>query len=165
MLSHSPVLCCTMDCGLPGSSVHEIFKAVLLEWVAISYSRGSSRPRDWTRISYISPIGRQILYHWCHLRTTVRKASYVLIWLDKGVKRFQVQQVMVSGCEAKNNLISLTFGKGVTHTSLSCFITKDQIVCSNRSFSPEPMMCTPIKNSSRDSEERVSNCLEAPVNV
>lgn len=81
------------------------------------------------------------------------------------MKRFQVQQVMVSGCEAKNNLISLTFGKRVTHTSLRCFITKDQIVCSNRSFSPEPMMCTPIKNSSRDSEERVSNCLEVPVNV
>lgn len=76
-----------------------------------------------------------------------------------------MQQVMVSGCEAKTNLISLTFGKRVTHTSLSCFITKDQIVCSNRPFSPEPMMCTPIKNSSRDSEERVSNCLVVPVNV
>ena len=85
------------------------------------------------------------------------------------MKRFifvlQVQQVMISGCEVKNNLISLTFGKRVTHTSLSCFITKDQIVCSNRPFSPEPMMCIPIKNRSRDSEERVSNCLEVSVNV
>ena len=77
----------------------------------------------------------------------------------------QVQQVMVSGCEVKNNLISLTFGKRVTHTSLSCFITKDQIVCSNRPFSPESMMYIPIKNRSRDSEERVSNCLEVSVNV
>ena len=35
-----------MDCSLPGSSVHGILQARILEWVAISYSRGSSRPRD-----------------------------------------------------------------------------------------------------------------------
>ena len=37
------------------------------EWVAIPFSRGSSRPRHWTRVSYVSCIGRQILYHQCHL--------------------------------------------------------------------------------------------------
>ena len=35
-----------MDCSLPGSSVHDISQARILEWVAISSSRGSSRPRD-----------------------------------------------------------------------------------------------------------------------
>ena len=49
------------DCSLPGSSVHGILQARTLEWVAIPFSRGSSRPRDWTCISCI---GRQILYHW-----------------------------------------------------------------------------------------------------
>ena len=39
------------DCSLPGSSVHGIFQARVLEWVAISFSRGSSRPRDWTQVS------------------------------------------------------------------------------------------------------------------
>jgi len=39
----------------------------ILEWVAISYTRGSSQPRDPTCVSYISCIGRQILYHWHHL--------------------------------------------------------------------------------------------------
>ena len=43
-----------MDCSLPGSSVHGIFQARILKWVAISYSRGYSRPRDWTRVSCIS---------------------------------------------------------------------------------------------------------------
>ena len=52
-----------MDCSLPGSSVHEIFQARILEWVAISYSRGSSWPRDQTHISCISCISRRILYH------------------------------------------------------------------------------------------------------
>ena len=46
-------LCDPMDCSLPGSSVHGIFQAIVLEWTAISFSRGSSQPRDWTQVSYI----------------------------------------------------------------------------------------------------------------
>ena len=42
-----------MDCSLPGSSVHGIFQAIVLEWIAISFSRGSSQPRDRTRVSHI----------------------------------------------------------------------------------------------------------------
>ena len=38
-------LCDPMDCSLPGSSVHGIFQATVLEWIAISFSRGSSQPR------------------------------------------------------------------------------------------------------------------------
>ena len=45
-----------MDCSLPGSSVHGIFQARVLEWGAISFSRGSSWPRDQTWVSHI--IGR-----------------------------------------------------------------------------------------------------------
>jgi len=41
-----------MDCSLPGSSIHGIFQARVLEWVAISFSRGSSRPRDRTWVSH-----------------------------------------------------------------------------------------------------------------
>ena len=40
--------------SLPGSSVHEIFQARILKWVAISFSRGSSRPRDQTQVSGIA---------------------------------------------------------------------------------------------------------------
>ena len=42
-------LCSPMDCSLPGSSVHRIFQARILEWVSTSFSTGSSRPRDRTR--------------------------------------------------------------------------------------------------------------------
>ena len=48
-----PTLCDPMDCSLPGFSVHGIFQARVLEWVAISFSRGSSQPRDWTQVSLI----------------------------------------------------------------------------------------------------------------
>ena len=42
-----------MDCSLPGTSVHGTFQAIVLEWIAISFSRGSSQPRDRTRVSRI----------------------------------------------------------------------------------------------------------------
>ena len=51
-----PALCDPMDCSLPGLSVHGIFQARVLEWGAISFSRGSSRPRDQTWVSRI--VGR-----------------------------------------------------------------------------------------------------------
>ena len=57
-------LCDPMDCSSPVSSVHGISQARILEWVSISYSTGSSRPRDRTDVSCISCIGRQILYQW-----------------------------------------------------------------------------------------------------
>ena len=53
-------LCDSMDWSSPGFSVHGNFQAGILEWVAISFSRGSSQPRDQTSISRI---GRQVLYH------------------------------------------------------------------------------------------------------
>ena len=49
-----PTLCNLMDCSLPGSSVHGIFQAKELEWVAISFFRGSSWCRDRTQVSSIA---------------------------------------------------------------------------------------------------------------
>ena len=49
-----PTLCDPMDCGLPGSSVHGILQARILEWIAIPFSRGSFWPRDRTRVSCIA---------------------------------------------------------------------------------------------------------------
>ena len=47
-------LCDPMDCSPPGSSIHGIFQARVLEWVAISFFKGFSWPRDGTRISCVS---------------------------------------------------------------------------------------------------------------
>ena len=43
-----PILCDLMDCSLPGSSVHGILQTRILDWVASTFSKGFSRPRDWT---------------------------------------------------------------------------------------------------------------------
>ena len=52
-------LCYPMDSSLLGSSIHGIFQAGILEWVAISFSRRFSRPRDWTQVSRI--VGRRFI--------------------------------------------------------------------------------------------------------
>ena len=61
--SLSPILCSPMDCSPPGSSIHGIFQARVLEWVAISFSRETSWPRDWTQVC---PHYGQRLYHLSH---------------------------------------------------------------------------------------------------
>ena len=70
-----PTLCDPVDCSPPGSSVHGILQARILEWVAISFSRGSSWPRDQTQVSRIAGrhfnlwatfSGRQRKYHQCY---------------------------------------------------------------------------------------------------
>ena len=79
-------LCDPMDCSLPVSSIHGIFQAWVLEWVAISFSRGSSWPRDWTSVSCIA--GRHFTVwatrevpgwqHWVQI-----KAGVVVAWVQQ----------------------------------------------------------------------------------
>ena len=58
-----PTLCSAMGCSLSGYLVDGIFQGRIVEQVVISYSRGSSQPKDGTCVSYISCMGRQIPYH------------------------------------------------------------------------------------------------------
>ena len=58
-----PTLCESMDCSPPGSSVHAIFQARILEQAVISSSWGSSQSRNQTPVSCVSYVGRQIIYH------------------------------------------------------------------------------------------------------
>ena len=62
-LQSCPTLGDPMDCSPPGFSVHGILQARVLEWVATSFSRGSSWPRDRIHVFCISCIGRRILHH------------------------------------------------------------------------------------------------------
>ena len=77
-----PTLCGPMGCSPPGSSVHRLLQGKILEWVVIFFSRGSSRPRDWTCLSCI---GRRILDHWvireAHLKKKKKKIIYLLYWV------------------------------------------------------------------------------------
>ena len=74
-----PTLCDPMDCSLPRSSVHGIFQARVLEWVAIAFSRGSSQPKDRTQVSCI--VGRRFTV-WAITLSTVQVPYFCL---GKGV--------------------------------------------------------------------------------
>ena len=63
LLSRTQLFAAPWASSLLGSSVHGIFQAGILEWVALSSSRRSSWRRDWTLISLVSCIGRHLLYH------------------------------------------------------------------------------------------------------
>ena len=72
-------LCDPMDCSPAGSSVcgTQILQARILEWIAITFSRGSSQPRDWTLVSCID---RQILYHCTTWEAQIYKKIINMYW-------------------------------------------------------------------------------------
>ena len=61
-----------MDCSLSGSFIHGIFQARMQKWVAISFSRGSSQPRDWTCVSCVSCIAGGFFTYWA-IRASPKK--------------------------------------------------------------------------------------------
>ena len=65
-------LCHPMDCSLPGFSVRGIFQTRVLEWVAISFSRGSSQPRDRTQVSRIASR--------CFTLWATRETAYISVY-------------------------------------------------------------------------------------
>jgi len=83
-----------MDCSPLGSSVHGICQARILEWVANSFSRGSSQPRDWT---HVSCIGRQILYHWA-TREARSEIHIILSGARKNTHTYSCTPVLSKAC-------------------------------------------------------------------
>ena len=87
-------LCDPMDCSPPGSSAHGISQARILEWVAMSFSRGSSHPRDQTNISCIAgrlfitgPPGKHLIninfatYYDDFFFIFFLQASLIVVWI------------------------------------------------------------------------------------
>ena len=81
-LQSCPTLCDPIDSSLPGSSIHGIFQARGLEWVAISFTWASSQPKDQTQVSLIA--GRLFLYHLNH------KGSYLSMCLHYVIRSRKV---------------------------------------------------------------------------
>ena len=86
-----------MDCSLPGSSIHGIFQARILEWVSISFSRRSSRPRDWTQVSRIvcrrftDWATREVLRSQVYAKTTVLPLASLPVTPESSPSRAPVQ--------------------------------------------------------------------------
>ena len=81
-----PILCDPIDCSLPGSSVHGILQARILEWVPIPFSRRSFWPRDWTKVACTAGrfftvwVTREALLHFIWLWSSKGKELFYDMW-------------------------------------------------------------------------------------
>ena len=82
-----------MDCSPPGSSVCGISQARILEWVAIFSSSGSSWLRDWIQVSWVSCIGRWILYHLSHLGIPALNLLQCVVFVEGQVENLASYQL------------------------------------------------------------------------
>ena len=118
-----------MDYNLPGASVHGILHTRILEWVVISYSKGSSWPRYQIHISCFSCIGRWILYHWALGKSLpmhekkVKPLSHVQLFATPRTVAYQAPPSM--GFSRQKYCSGLSFptprdlpDPGIKHTSL-----------------------------------------------
>ena len=90
--------------SLPHSSVHWIFQARVLEWVAISFSRASSRPRDWTQVSRI--VGRRFnLWATREVRTANQKYNVIITQFRMVIIKKIYNNKCQRGCGEKGTLL------------------------------------------------------------
>ena len=114
-----PTLCDPMDCSLPGSSIRGIFQARVLEWVAVSFPRRSSQPRDQTQVSRIA--GRRFTI-WA-----TREDSYIM-WnarLDEAQARIKISGRNINNLRyADDTTIMVESEKGLK----SLFFLKEKLI-------------------------------------
>ena len=94
LLSHVQFSVTPMDCSPPGSSVHGISQARILEQIAISSSRASSQSWDQT---HVSCIGKQIFYH-CATWEAQNPCTYGQITFNKGTRVLNGEKIIFSTC-------------------------------------------------------------------
>ena len=129
---------------MPGSSVHGISQVRILEWVAISFLRGSSQPRDRTSISWI---GRQILYHWA--TKEARPGSFSSVHLLSPGQLFATPQtgvhqaiLSITNCCSLLKLMSIELVMPSNHPILCRpLLLPLSIFPSIRVFSNESVLC------------------------
>ena len=122
LVQFSPALCDPMDCNPPGSSVHGILQARILEWVAMPSFRRSSWLRYRTRFSSVSCLGKQFLYYLCHLGSLTFFLHYIL-WIctarlfDSSIYLFIYQFLKVS-CVGKVEESKVVLSGKILHSKI-----------------------------------------------
>ena len=115
-----PTLCNPMDCSLLGSSVHRIFQARVLEWIAISFSRGSSQPRDWTWVSCIVDrrftvwATREIYPNCSHLKFLSHSSicfihSTYTCWRNRDIFLYNTRKGVINGSKREERSKDVTY--------------------------------------------------------
>ena len=111
-----PTLCDSVDCSPPGSSVHGVLQARILEWVGISFSRGSSRPRSRTRVSCTA--GRHPLRHqgslekWVFEESQAKQISCDITYVWKLKKDDTNELIYKTETDSQTSKANLRFQRG-----------------------------------------------------
>ena len=121
-------LCDPVDRSPPGSSVHGVLQARILEWVVMPSSRGSSWLRDQTRIPYVSSVGRWILYHRATWKAVIAK-TVLKRWtsLVKWIEDLRAKPIELLWENTKLNLHDLGFGQKFIDRTPKAQETKEKI--------------------------------------
>ena len=132
--------CYPKDYSRQAAPVHGVLQARILQWVAMSFSRGPSQPRDWTRISLISCIGRRILLSLCHLGSLHIVRFPITNWHSQCWK--SVQSILTSSENACDLASSPMDGLGKmlpcpTHTLWEVFSRLQLQLCPRAFFWPQ----------------------------
>lgn len=144
------VLSCVWLFAAPGTVAHQAplsmkfsrkeyrsglpFQARILGWVATSCSRGSSRPRNQTHVSWVSCTGRLLLYHWHHLGSPIMVYSFdrphsasvstsngPITFLSPPVHVWCWSEVVLASCSGRHTLVSAP-QEGLCNTAAVCFL-------------------------------------------
>ena len=157
LLQSHMTLCNPMDCRSPGSSVHGILQARILEWVAMPSSRRSSLPRDRTRVSSISCLSRQILYH-C---TTWEDHTYLCIHIHRLFSFFSI----ISNYK-RFNMVPCVYNQSLL---LFCFIYTVFLHFGSPQFEPPskspPRRFSPLRRAQHRCAHSVSFSLVSSCNI
>ena len=113
VIQSCPTPCYPMDCGPPGSSIHGMFQARILGWIAISSSRGSSQPRDWIWVSrfagrfFTTWATREPLMYWVigHKKNRLLVGGFVFICLAVELCLVFVVAICTTASKSSNVLI------------------------------------------------------------
>jgi len=140
-----PTLCAPVDCSLPGFSIHGISQAKILELVAISFSRGSSWPRDRSWVFSLSCMGQWILYHWATLKapitsfSSVQSLSHVQLFATPWIAARQAS-LSITNCWSLTKPMSIESVMPSNHLILCCPLLLPSIFPSIRVFSNESVL-------------------------
>ena len=120
-----PTLCDPIDCSLPGSSVHGGLQGGRLGWVAMPFSRGPSWPKNRTLSSYISCLGKWVLYHLGSPLTSYKcnHAIFVILWLVYFIIIFFLRFIGIVTC------FRISFLKILTHFNKDGILTMIKSIC------------------------------------
>ena len=117
-------LCDLMGCSLPDSSVHGLLQAKIVEWVAISFSRESSRPRDGTHVSCVSCISRQIyicVYIYIYIYIFYHRAIWAALIMEY-YSAFKRKEILTAWLKLEDNSLSAISQKQKNKYSMIPFV-------------------------------------------